>query len=160
MDQVAKAILRYLFQNYQKAPNVLYSINSITDSYTSDPIAVSEYLSERKWIREQWTSDNNDVACRITVEGIQAIDPHFIQNRVKRIVTELTSIHGRLSLDQLFQNNIKEYAITLDVIHEMKERQLVSVHHTAGKIEVELTTEGWRLAENEGKHLFILMSVA
>ena len=58
MEKVAKVVLRYLFQEYQKGPSILYSINGITALYKADPIAMSEYLLERKWIRETWIHQN------------------------------------------------------------------------------------------------------
>lgn len=75
MEKVPKAILRYLFQEYLKGPTVLYSINCVTDLYKTDPKRVSNYLVDKKWIREQWIYQNNLVACRITVEGIEEVNP-------------------------------------------------------------------------------------
>ncbi len=55
MEKVARATLRYLFQEYLKGPFVSYSINQITNSFRADAeLAEANYLSERNWIREQW----------------------------------------------------------------------------------------------------------
>jgi hypothetical protein len=86
MEKVSKAVLRYLFQEYLKAPNISYTINAIAKSYKTDPVAVSEYLQERKWIREPWVYQDDVVTCRITVEGIEEINPVFIRNKLKGLL--------------------------------------------------------------------------
>jgi len=160
MEKVAKAVLRYLFQQYQQEPAVIYSINGVTSLHKSDPVVVSDYLVERKWVREQWVYDNNTVRCRITIEGIEVVDPLFIHHRLKKLISALMDGEGRQSLMQLFHHNLAEYQIALDIVHEMTKRDLVTIHNIAGNIEVQLTSDGWRYSENEGKHLFTLMSVA
>jgi hypothetical protein len=160
MDKVAKAVLRYLFQMYQREPAVLYTINEVTSLYEADPIVLSDYMLQQKWIREQWIYENNSVGCRITIEGIEVIEPLFIHNKLKKLVGALVDGEGRKSLMQLFQHNIKEYLIALDLVHEMEKRGLVTILHVEGNIEVQLTADGWRYSENDGRHLFALMSVA
>jgi hypothetical protein len=160
MEKVSKAILRYLFQEYVKGPTILYSINCITDLYKVDPIAVSDYLVEKKWVREQWIHQNNLVACRITVEGIEEINPLFIRNKLKKLIGGLMDGGGRKSLTEIFQNKIEEYSIALDIIYQLEKMGLVAMVHQKGSIDIELTTYGWQYFEKQGKPLLTLMSIA
>lgn len=160
MEKVAKAVLRYLFQEYQKGPAILYSINGIAALFKADPIAVSEYLLEKNWVREQWVHQNNLVTCRITVEGMQVINPLFIHNKLKKLIDGLVDGGGRKSLMHIFQNKIEEYAIALDIVNQLGKMDLVTITHVQGNIEIELTAEGWRYADNKGKPLLTLMCVA
>jgi hypothetical protein len=160
MEKVSKAVLRYLFQEYVKGPAVLYSINAITDVHKADPIAVSNYMMEKQWIREQWIHQNNLVTCRITVLGIEEIDSVFIHNKLKYLITGLVKAGGRKSLVEIFQNKIEEYAIALDIVYQLEKLELVTLIHEKEAIDVALTTQGWHYAENKGKSLFTLMAVA
>jgi hypothetical protein len=160
MEKVTKAVLRYLFQEYLKGPTVLYSINGITDSFKSDAVAVSNFMMEKQWIREQWIHQNNLVMCRITVVGIEEINPAFIHNKLRYLIGELVSAGGRKSLIEIFQHRIEEYAIALDIIYQLEKLELVTIIHEKGTIDVALTTQGWRYAEKQGKSLFTLMAVA
>src|SRR5689334_21285567 len=116
MEKAARATLRYLFQEYLKGPAISYGINHITDSYKADALQVAAYLSERNWIREQWVHQDQRVVCRITVAGIEEINPIYIQNKLKSLVGGLISEGGRKSLMGIFQNKIEEYAIALDIV--------------------------------------------
>jgi hypothetical protein len=160
MEKVSKAVLRYLFQEYLKGPTVLYSINGITDLYKSDPVAVSNFMMEKQWIREPWIHQNNLVTCRITVIGIEEVNPVFIQNKLKYLINGLVKAGGRKSLMEIFQNKIEEYAIALDIVYQLEKLELVKIIHEKGSIDIELTSHGWRYAERQDKSLFALMSVA
>ena len=113
MEKVSKAVLRYLFQEYLKGPTVLYSINGVTDSFKSDAVAVSNFMMEKQWIREQWIHQNNLVICRITVVGIEVINPAFIHNKLKYLIGELVSAGGRKSLIDIFQIKLKNMLLRL-----------------------------------------------
>ena len=160
MEKVAKATLRYLFQEYLKGPTILYSINAVTDLYKTDPIAVSNYLVEKKWIRELWVHQNNHVACKITVEGIEEVNPLFIRNKLQKLIGGLVDGGGRKSLMEIFQNKIEEYSIALDIIYQLEKLGLVSIKHQGGNINIELTPYGWKYFEKKGKSLFTLVAVA
>lgn len=160
MDKVSKAVLRYLFHEYLKAPSVLYSINSVTDAHHADAVLVTDYLMERGWIRERWVHLNNQVACRITVEGIEEINASWIDVKLREIMTALVDAGGRKSLMQIFENKIQEYPIALDIVYQLEKRSLVYMIHEHGEISVQLTSEGWRYSEKSGKSMYTLMAVA
>jgi hypothetical protein len=160
MEKVSKAVLRYLFQEYLKGPTVLYAINGITDSFKSDVVAVSNFMMEKQWIREQWIHQSNLVTCRITVVGIEEINPAFIHNKLKCLIEGLVKAGGRKSLTEIFQHKIEEYAIALDIVYQLEKLELVTIINEKGTIDVELTTQGWHYAEKQGRSLFTLMAVA
>lgn len=160
MEKVSKAVLRYLFHEYLKGPTVLYSINGVTDSFKSDAVAVSNFMMEKQWIREQWIHQSNLVTCRITVLGIEEINPAFIHNKLKCLSDGLVKAGGRKSLTDIFQNKIEAYAIALDIVYQLEKLELVTLVHEKGTIDVALTTQGWLYAEQRGRSLFTLMAVA
>lgn len=160
MEKVARATLRYLFQEYLRGPSIPYAINHITDSYKADPVPVANYLSERNWIREQWVSRNQLVTCRITVAGIEEINPVYIHNKLKNLVGGLVSDGGRKSLMSIFQNKIEEYSIALDIVYQLEKLGLVNIIHEHGEINIELTSYGWKFFDKSGKSMLTLMAVA
>jgi hypothetical protein len=160
MEKVSKAVLRYLFQEYLKGPTVPYSINGITDSFKSDAVAVSNFMMEKQWIREQWIHQNNLVTCRITVVGIEQVNPAFIDNKLKYLIGELVKADGRKSLMEIFQHKLEDFAIALDIVYQLEKLELVTIIHEKGTIDVALTRQGWLYTEKHGKSLFTLMAVA
>jgi hypothetical protein len=160
MEKVARATLRYLFQEYLKGPALSYAINTITDSYKADAVEVANYLSEKNWVREQWVYQNNQVVCRITVAGIEEINPAFIHNKLKSLIGGLVEGGGRKSLADIFQFRISEYAIALDIVYQLEKLSLINIIHHHGEINIELTEYGWKFFEKKGKSLFTLMVVA
>ena len=160
MEKVARATLRYLFQEYLRGPAVSYAINHITDSYKADAIEVANYLSEKGCIREQWVYQNNQVTCRITVAGIEEINPVYIHNKLKRLVNALVSEGGKKSLAGIFQNNIEEYSIALDIVYQLEKLTLVSIIHERGEINIALTPYGYKFFEKKDRPLMTLMVAA
>lgn len=160
MDKVARAVLRYLFQEYLRGPAVSYGINHITDSHKADAVAVADYLSEKGWIRELWVYQNNQVTCRITVAGIEEINPVYIHNKLKQLVSALVDAGGKKSLAGIFRNNIEEYPIALDIVNQLEKLTLVSIIHESGEIIIELTPYGYKFFEKKGRPLMSLMVAA
>jgi hypothetical protein len=160
MEKAAKATLRYLFHQYLKSPSVLYTINIITDSYRADAAEVSDYLVEKKWVRERWVYENKLVACRITVAGIEEINPSFIRTKLKQLIGGLIESGGRRSLMGIFQNKIQEYIIALDIVFELEKLGLIKMIHESGSIDVELTDAGWKFVDKKGRVFFTMMMAA
>jgi predicted transcriptional regulator len=158
MEKIARATLRHLFNEYLKAPAVLYTINHIIAPYKADPIEVSSYLAEKHWIRERWIYQNNLVACRITVAGIEEVNPAFIYTKLKRLMVGLLSAGGRRGLMEVFDNNLQEYVIALDIVFELQKLGLIEIIHHGGNIEIELTESGYKFAERKGRSLFVLVA--
>lgn len=160
MEKVARATLRYLFQEYLKGPTVSYGINHITDSYKANALEVANYLTEKHWIREQWVYANNQVTCRITVAGIEEINASYIHNKLKELVSGLVSEGGKKSLMSIFQHKIEEYSIALDIVYQLEKLELINIIHDRGEINIELTPFGWKFFEKKGRSLFTLMVAA
>lgn len=160
MEKVARATLRYLFQEYLKGPAVSYAINHITDSYKVNAQEVANYLSERNWIREQWVYQNNQVTCRITVAGIEEIEPKYIHNKIRSLITTLVLNGGRKSLMEVYQNKIEEYSIALDIVYQLEKLSLINILHQQGEIHIELTANGWKFLEKKDRPLLSLMVAA
>ena len=160
MEKLARATLRYLFQEYLRGPAVSYAINHITNSYKVSAIDVAHFLAGRNWIREQWVYQNDTVTCRITVAGIEEIDPKYIHNKVRTLITTLAVNGGKRSLMDIYQNKIEEYSIALDIVYQLEKLSLINIVHHQGEINIELTPNGWKFLEKKDRPLLALMVAA
>jgi len=50
---------------------------------------------------------------------------------------------------EIFQHNIDDYAIALDIIYQLEKLELVTIIHEKGTIDVALIAQGWHYAENK-----------
>lgn len=160
MEKAAKATLRYLFENYLKGPNIPYSINLIARHYKCDPIALSSYLVERNWIRECWICKDSEISCRITVAGIEEINPSFLHDKLRVLIGALASSGGCKTLLDILQDKIEDYPIALDIVHQLQKLNLVAISHDTGDLRIQLTPMGWKFFERKGKSMFAFMAVA
>lgn len=160
MEKAARATLKFLFQEYVKGPIVLYTVNSVIQNLKENPIAVTDYMLEKNWIRERWVYDNQNVACRITVEGIEAINPLYVDTKLRELIGGLVIAGGKRSLADIFQNRIQEYSIALDIVYQLEKLGLILIIHQNGNIHIQLTDQGWKYVEKTGKSVFTLMAVA
>ena len=160
MEKVARATLRYLFQEYLRSPTVSYLINHIAESHGSDAVQVADYLAEKNWIREQWVHENRQVTCRITVAGIEEINPKYIHNKLKSLIGGLVVEGGRKSLMDIYQHKIEEYSIALDIVYQLEKLSLINIIHERGEINIELTGYGWKFFEKKDRPLLTLMVAA
>jgi len=160
MEKAARATLRFLFQEYLRGPAVSYVINHITESYGVDAGQVASYLAERNWIREQWVYENGQVTCRITVAGIEEVDPKYIHNKLKSLIGGLVVEGGKKSLMSIYQHKIEEYSIALDIVYQLEKLSLISIIHERGEINIELTPFGWKFFEKKDRPLLALMVAA
>jgi len=159
IDRVSRAVLRHLFQKYLEGPSVVYAINRVTDLSHADPVEISNYMIEKNWIREVWVHQNNIVTCRITVHGMEEVNPSFIQTKVKNLVAGLMDGGGRKSLMEIFQHKIQDYVIALDIVYQLEKLGLVTLSYVEGSIHVALTEAGWKYTEKQGRTLLTLMAV-
>jgi len=160
MEKVARATLRYLFQEYLRGPSVSYIINRIADSHGADAVEVANYLAERDWIREQWVYQNLQVACRITVAGIEEIDPKYIHNKLKNLIGGLVIEGGTKSLKSILQHKIEEYSIALDIVYQLERLSLITIIHDRGEVNIELIPYGWKFFQKKDRPLLTLMVAA
>jgi hypothetical protein len=160
MEKVARATLRYLFQEYLRGPAVSYLINHIAESYGADAVQVADYLAERNWIREQWVHENRQVTCRITVAGIEEVNPKYIDNKLKSLIGGLVVDGGKKSLMGIYQHKIEEYSIALDIVYQLEKLSLINIIHERGEINIQLTPYGWKFFERKDRPLLSLMVAA
>ena len=159
-EKVTEEVLRYLFREYLKAPNVVFAIDHIIRKHQLDPVVFSEKLLADQFIRERWVYEDDSVTCRISVHGIEHINPTFVQDKLKQLVGGLMRAGGSQSLLEILQHKIEEYAIALDFVRQLEALGLVTSEKVANSIVVTLSDEGKRFFDKSSRTIFTLMAVA
>jgi hypothetical protein len=160
LEKIAREALRYLFQEYQKAPTVVYSIDTVARRFKVDAVLLSDFMVENLWIRERWVYPNNSVSCRITIRGIEEINPSYVRHKLQQLIGTLGESGGSQSLMEILQYNIEEYSIALDMVKQLESLGLVKSDHPEGMIVVQLTDDGWKYYEKGTRTFFTMMAVA
>lgn len=158
LDKAARQALKYLFSEYKKGPSVRYPINGISKKYGVDPVALSEYLLENFWIRECWIYSGNIVAARITIKGIEKIDPIYVRNKLDVIIDGLANAGRSKPLLEILELKIEEFTIASDLVNELESLGLVKIQNPNHSIVVELTEEGYKHYEKKSGSLLTLMA--
>ncbi len=158
IEKAGRETLRYLFAEYQKGPSVPYTINAITDKLGVSAVEVSDYLLMFSWIRERWIFPNNEVCCRITIRGIEEIEPVYVRHKLQQIIGGLGRAGGSESLLEILEYNLPEYPIAVDLIAQLEELSLVKITHPHNNIVIELTPNGWQYYEKGNRTFFTLVA--
>jgi len=158
LDRPARLTLQYLFSEYKKGPAVVYSINGTVKKSGIDPIVLSEYLLEKGWIRERWIYSENVVACRITIAGIEKIDPIYVRTKMDQIVGTLVTAGSSLPLLDILEQRIEDFSIASDFVSQMERLGLVKITNPGNSIVVELTDLGWKYGESRSSRFLTLVA--
>jgi hypothetical protein len=156
-EKPAKEVLKYLFSEYQKGPSVIYRINRITKKHSINAVELSDYMLDNYWIRERWIYPGDIVACRITIRGIEEIDPVYVRSKLAQVIGGLANAGGSKDLLEILEFRIEEYSITLDLVKQLEILGLVAVHHLQNTIVVELTDKGRAFYEKGSRTYFTLI---
>lgn len=158
LERASIETLRYLHAEYLKGPSVPYNISSIAKRCNILPGALSDYMLEQGWIRDRWIYQNGDVTCRITIKGIEEVDPVYVRAKLKQVIGGLGEAGGTRDLTELLEIKISEYSITMDIVKQLDAMGFIRILHPQDTIVIELTDTGWKYYEKGSRSFFTLMS--
>jgi hypothetical protein len=158
-EKIAKECLRYLFTEYLKAPTVIYTLAPIVRRHKLNAVEFSDFLLGNGWIRERWIYPDDTVGCRITVKGIEEVEPVYVREKLGQLIGGLVDAGGAKPLLEILEFKIAEYAISLDIVNQLDALGLVVIHHPKNSIVIEITDSGRKFYERNGRAFMTLMSV-
>lgn len=158
LEKAAREALTYLFSEYLKGPAVIYSINKISRKYRIDPVEFSDYLSDNGWIRERWIYENGDVACKISIVGIEQVNPVYVREKLRQLIGGLGEAGGAKPLINILEHKIEQYSIALDTVRQLEQLGLIEIRHPKDSIVIQLTEEGQRCYRKGARSTFTLMA--
>jgi hypothetical protein len=158
IERASKETLRYLLSEYLKGPAVAYNISVVARRNNVQPVDLSDYLLEHGWIRDRWIYQNGDVACRITIKGIEEVDPVFVRTKLRQVIGGLGEGGGRKQLTELLEIKLSEYSMTMDIVKQLDQMGFIRILHPESSIVIELTESGWKYYEKGSRSFFTLMS--
>ena len=160
LEKAVVPVLRYLFSEYKKGPSVLYPINAAAGKQRVDPLALSNYLLDKGWIRERWIYSSNTIACRITIAGIHKVDPQYVRSWMDEILGSLLRAGGARPLLEVLEHNVAEFSIASDIVNQMERLGFVSISNPDNSIVVTLTHKGQSFVEQKKTELPNMMLIA
>lgn len=137
---------------------MIYTINGVTDRYRANAVEVSDYLLKNSWVRERWVYEGDIVGCRITIKGIEEVDPVYVREKLRQVIGGLGDAGGTKELMEILAYKIEEYSIALDIVKQLETLGFVKIRHPKSSIVVELTEEGKKYYEKGNRTFFTLMS--
>lgn len=158
LERIAKEALRYLFTEYHKAPTVVYSITPIAKRNNINAIELSDYLLEKAWIRERWIYPDDTVSCRITIKGIEEIEPAYVREKLARLIGGLVDAGGTKPLLEILEFKLDEYALALDLVKQLEFMGLIVLQHPKDSIIIEITDAGRSFYERKGRAFMSFMT--
>jgi hypothetical protein len=158
LEKIAKETLRYLFHEYQKGPTVIYSIAPVSKKFKVNAVELSDYLLERGLIRERWIYPDDSVGCRITMKGIEEVDPAFVREKLSWMIGGLMDAGGSRPLLDILEFRIAEYSVALDIVKQLEALRLVVLRHPKNSIVIEITEDGRRFFDRSGSKMMTLMA--
>lgn len=158
LEKISLETLRYLFAQYLKGPAVVYSINQVTDKSKFTAEEVSDHLLASEWIRERWMFPDNKVTCKITIKGIEAINPVYVRAKLRQIIGGLGEAGGSKELLAILENNLKEYSVALDIVRQLETMGYIRIRHVNNNLLIELTNDGRAFYNRGSKSFFTLMA--
>ncbi len=157
-EKPAIQALRYLFSEYKKGPGVIHSINPIAKKYKIDPVVLGDYLMDNGWVRECWSYSGNVIACRITIQGIEKVDPVYVQDKMGNILGVLADAGHPKPLMEVLEFNIEEYSIASDIVNQLQKLGLVRIDNSERTLRVGLTDAGLKFHERRHNGLLTLVA--
>ena len=107
VKNAVKDTLTYLFEEYEKNPNMMYSIKEIAEKHKIDQHELGKLLLERGWIKNQQFRPT-DFICQITLEGIEEVDSDYVQDKVNAIIQTLGEL-GRSEVREILGYEPEDY---------------------------------------------------
>lgn len=142
-DQKEEDVLRFLFDQSRKDSNQLYDIKPVAGS---DALMIANKLSKSGQIKDDIQSDGSTVRCAISIEGIRAIDPTFVENKISGFLKQTGQAGTIWNVVDLLKERPEAYQFCFDLANDMQNKDLVKLLYALypSKVMVEMTREGAR----------------
>src|SRR5690242_6314858 len=138
-------VLTFLFNSAKIDSNQFYEIGG------SDALLVANKLLKNGWIKDEIRSDGTHVRCAIFIEGIKKIDPLFIEEKTKQVLTSTGEAGTIWNVVEILKEKPEGYQFCFDLANEMQNRDLVKLLYSLypSKVMIEMTLEGARIQDSE-----------
>jgi hypothetical protein len=156
LEKPARDALRFLFAEYVKAPAATHAINAVAKKYKVDPDELGAFLFSHDWIMDLYSGST--VACRITIKGIEQIDPIYVREKLKQVIGGLGEAGGAKELIEILSFKIEEYSITMDIIRQLEKLGFIEIGHQKDSIFIQLTEKGRGSYQKGSRSFFTLMA--
>lgn len=107
----------------------------------NDALMIANKLLKSKLIKDDIKSDGTSVHCSISIDGIRAVDPAFVENKIKEFLKSTGEAGSIWNVVDLLKEKPEGFQFCFDLAMEMQNRDLVKLLYALhpSKVMVEMT---------------------
>jgi hypothetical protein len=134
-------VLKFLFEESKKDSNKFYDIKTVAGN---DALMIANKLSKSGQIKDEIQSDITTVKCAISIEGIRAIDPSYLQQKTSDFLNQTGEAGSIWNVVDLLKEKPEGFQFCFDLANELQNKDLVKLLYAfyPSKVMVEMTLEG------------------
>ncbi|HMJ67725.1 MAG TPA: hypothetical protein VK508_02455 [Cyclobacteriaceae bacterium] len=138
-------VLKFLFESSKKDSNQFYDIKPVAGN---DALMIAKKLLKSGHVKDDIQNDLTSVRCAISVEGIRAIDPPYIDRKITELLEHTGEAGSIWNVVDLLKEKPEGFQFCFDLANDMQNRDLVKLLYAfyPSKVMVEMTLEGVRAA--------------
>lgn len=134
-------VLRFLFNSSKENSNKNYDIKPIAGN---DALMIANKLLKGGLIKDDVQSDVTAVHCSISIDGIRAVDPAFIEAKTRECLRSSGRAGSIWNVVELLKEKEEGFQFCFDLANDMQNRDLVKLLYALypSKVMVEMTRKG------------------
>ncbi len=134
-------VLNFLFLSSKENSNNYYDIKPIAGN---DALMIANKLSKGGLIKDDIQSDGTRVHCSISIDGIRAVDPAFVEMKTKEFLRSVGEAGTIWNVVELLKEKQEGYQFCFDLANDMQNKDLVKLLYALypSKVMVEITLKG------------------
>jgi hypothetical protein len=150
MTQPELNVLNFLFNSSRKDSNQSYDIKPIAGK---DALMIANKLLRSGLIRDDIQNDVTFVRCSISIDGIRAVDPAFVDNKIKDVLSSAGEAGTIWNVMDLLKEKQEAFQLCFDLANYMQNNDLVKLLYAQypAKVMVEVTLIGQRYNSPGGR---------
>jgi len=148
LQAAVKESLQLLYDDYLTSPGSLSYIGEIAEKHEIGKHQLGKYMQEEGYIKDQAFLPT-DFRCRITLIGINEIDPNYIPDMESKIISTLGTLGGRQDAFEVLDLEPKDDVRIRDIVSYLEnKRMLENTMYGPQQIIIQLTLRGQQYYED------------
>jgi hypothetical protein len=137
-----QAVLKGLFENYQKNPTAFFDATQIIRDQSYDPHEFGRDLISLGLVKNARFLPNR-FQCKISLKGIEEIAPDYLEKNKLNVISSLGLLGGKYSLMEILEYESGDFQKAVDISQYLENKKMIlqSVK-TIDDIMIELSIEG------------------
>jgi len=136
-----KEVLTFLLNAAKKDSNQIYDIKPVANN---EALMIANKLLRSGLIKDEVQSDGTTVKCAISITGMRAIDPSYVDLRTQEFLKSTGGAGTIWNVVDLLKEKPEGFQFCFDLANEMQNKDLIKLLYAfyPTKVMVEMTLEG------------------